>query len=363
MGLLVLGIYKFLMTDVLHFLIMYSIFFVSFLVALQTFINANYAYVTWMEFSEIIVPQVMNVTNGFAYAGNDPNIWSLNQTSMALDGCKPKKRTLAGTAFSLLEISFGDGLADAIDDARQSRYACAGLNSDGLLVYILMLWVFLTNVLVLNMLIAMMNCTLDEQKKVSHATWLIDISYRIMRYEEIFPELIARMQSPQPDYSIWRWKYFVRLFWDVCFLVYSLPEFHLWGLTHSAYVSLIVFLGKVKRYFVEGNEWDRNVEQIARMIYPSIGSSILRPSSESSRLMRLSRKVSALAQLPSVKTEVETWHSVIPASNADPDLRSILLMISLIAQLDSIERSFDDSFQVDVIRLDSIQESDSPEEK
>ena len=57
-GLLVLTIYRFLLSDVFNFLLMYSVFFLAFLLALQTLHNANHVYLAWMDITSDIVPQV-----------------------------------------------------------------------------------------------------------------------------------------------------------------------------------------------------------------------------------------------------------------------------------------------------------------
>ena len=57
-GLLVLTTYKFLVSDVFHFLVMYATFFAAFFLALQTQHNANHVYLAWMDTTNDIVPQV-----------------------------------------------------------------------------------------------------------------------------------------------------------------------------------------------------------------------------------------------------------------------------------------------------------------
>ena len=57
-GLLVLTIYRFLVSDVFNFLLMYAILFVAFLLGLQTLHNANHIFLAWMDITEDIVPQV-----------------------------------------------------------------------------------------------------------------------------------------------------------------------------------------------------------------------------------------------------------------------------------------------------------------
>ena len=171
-GYLVLTIYRFLVKDVFNFVIMYSIFFVAFLLALQTMHNADHVYLNWMEYTTTIFPQIQAVTRGKAYLNNANIPASANQllqTDMAVDGCQSHMLAIYSTAFSLLEISFGDGLADGLSAARGTDYECAGFRESGLVAMILVFWVFLTNVLILNMLIAMMDTTMDRQVGVVRA--------------------------------------------------------------------------------------------------------------------------------------------------------------------------------------------------
>ena len=79
-----------------------------------------------------------------------------------------------------------------------------------------MFWVFLTNVLVLNMLIAMMNATFEKQSKEVHSVWLLDVSYRVMRYEKKIPELIRRLQTSVKGNSFNSLDYWKCFFWNVC---------------------------------------------------------------------------------------------------------------------------------------------------
>ncbi len=241
-GLLVLTTYKFLVSDVFNFILMYCTLFAGFLLTLQTLHNSNRVYLAWLDASHSIFPQVKAVTEGATYLVNSntpEGAERLLDTQTAMNGCAGFKWPIYATAMTLLEISFGDGLADALQQARQSDYACAGFKPDPLTAYILIFWVFLTNVLILNMLIAMMNYTFDRQKKNVHSVWLLDVSYRIMRYERLFPELIDRMQSRRTPYSFWRLKFWNQLFMDACLVIYCFPEIHVWGLSHALYVSVL----------------------------------------------------------------------------------------------------------------------------
>jgi hypothetical protein len=122
-GLLVLTTYQFLMADFFSFLFMYSACFAGFFIALQTLHNANHVFLAWMDTTTSVFPQVARVTNNMAYLvnnnipGQDPT--QLAGTHMAMDGCKELRRSIQDTAFTLFEISFGDGLSEALDQARR----------------------------------------------------------------------------------------------------------------------------------------------------------------------------------------------------------------------------------------------------
>lgn len=131
-GLLVLTWYRFLLSDLYNFLVMYLMMFAAFRVALQTQHNANYFYIMWMEQTDTVIPQVQAaIKDQFPLAGsnltylvnsNSPSTDQLLATETALDGCHSFRRSMLDTAFALLEISFGDGLADALEQARTKPY-------------------------------------------------------------------------------------------------------------------------------------------------------------------------------------------------------------------------------------------------
>ena len=127
LGVLVQTMYRFLLKDVFNFLVMYGMLFLAFLLALQTLHNANVHYLQWMDATPEILPLVEKAQNLTYLANNNPpsSASSLLATETELQGCWNKGRTLTETAFALLEISFGDGLADAIEQARSKPFECA----------------------------------------------------------------------------------------------------------------------------------------------------------------------------------------------------------------------------------------------
>jgi hypothetical protein len=359
-GLLVLTIYKFLVSDVFNFLVMYAIFFVSFLIALQTLHNSNHVFLAWMDRTEVIAPQIVALTDDMAYLQN-ANIISttrMQDTQMAIVGCQKSKRTLQDTAFILLEISFGDGLSDALEQARKTEYECPGYATDGLSGILIVIWVFLTNVLILNMLIAMMNYTFEKQTKNVHSVWVLDVSYRIMRYERLFPELVARLQRPVRSDSLWNSGYWLSFFSDVLLMLYCLPELHLWGYGH-------VFFSKVKylcqRPIEPEEAWKASIEKVwtaafnnANKSGPSSGyrsnkkgccthsASIW--NSPRIRMESLSRSANNGVQLV-----LADWDSLVPSlilqlkvKNIDAEsARHTLVLIAIMHELHLIQANFD----------------------
>ena len=238
LGLLVLTWYRFLLTDVFNFLVMYAMIFTAFLIALQTLHNANFEYLMWMDQTGTIFPQIQSsIAKMFPAASAYPDLAYLQNTNpidnplllsteIGVSGCHGNRHSLTDTAFALLEISFGDGLADALEQARSKPYVCAGFRPDYLIGYLLVLWVFLTNTLIINMLISMMNYTLDKQRLVLGSEWLLDVSKRMMRYDRMFPELAPRMASPQQSYSIFSTMYWWARLDDLVLILVCIPEVH-----------------------------------------------------------------------------------------------------------------------------------------
>jgi hypothetical protein len=92
--------------------------------------------------------------------------------------------------------------------------------------------VVLTNILTMNVLIAMLSKTYIKNVERSDATWTLDIMGRVIQYERQFPELLARAHRPtRPSYN------FSSLLEDMGLIVYCIPEVHtlarLFGLVAS----------------------------------------------------------------------------------------------------------------------------------
>lgn len=273
---------------------------------------------------------------------------------MAVDGCQVAMRTIYDTAFSLLEISFGDGLADALQQARGNDFECAGFMQDRLVGFILVFWVFLTNVLVLNMLIAMMNSTMERQQTQVHLVWLLDVSYRIMRYEKLFPELLRRLQAPEMRYSIWSYGYWKRAFLNMCLAIYCCPEVHLWGYSRAV-LDQCWRIFTCRRFLRLGSgAANRKIHDV--VIQEIMNSDILtkrshhgkQESNTQTRSQIVSQKTANFARREGVYKQVERWREEIqsePASKPEDRLLSLYL-VALISQLDVLLSSFDDSLAI-----------------
>jgi hypothetical protein len=410
-GLLVLTTYQFLANDIFNFLVMYCSLFAGFLLALQTLHNSNRVYLAWIGFVQTVFPQVCAVTDDRAYLvdGNmADNANQLYDTSIAMNGCAGVKWSIYDTAYNLLQISFGDGFSDALAQVRRLDYECAGFTPDALSGYILVLWMVVTNTLILNVLIAVMNYSFEEQKKNIHAIWLLDVSYRIMRYERLFPELIARMQIGKAHYSLWRTKFWKQLFMDCCVVIYCLPEAHLWGFPHAIYVwikrriSMLAtcnsaagdtsrdgydtvvegLVGEVE-VIVFKTEWKaKNAARIRAGVRPFDISS--EAQGLATRMKKVAAdakgdtikcKLSAVSKLSSVSNEVRGWlqateaHSDIVRPAADGQDRSqrlepnrsakLLLVISLICRLELLQQEFQESCTVSSVQVLAVTSSSS----
>ncbi len=274
----------------------------------------------------------------------------LQDTTMVMHGCDRLKRTLQDTAFALLEISFGDGFADALKLARRSDYECAGFRPDFLTGYILVFWTFLTNVLVLNMLVAMMNYTFDAQLKTIRSIWILDVSYRIVRYQQTLPELAARMQRRAIALSIWRVKYWQSLAANVALVFYCMPEVHLYGM----WVRSLRFWSRVGQPLKPGEQAIRNAYGNVREFLErnehrecEVTGSVLRRA----LLLRSDRDVNKLAgklgRSEVLVSEADRWRDAIKGVTSGPPLSiqdertmyEALVFVSLVYHLGVISDS------------------------
>jgi hypothetical protein len=260
-----------------------------------------------------------------------------------------------------------------------------------LINYILVFWVFLTNVLILNMLIAMMNTTFSQQEKNVHAVWLLDVSYRIMRFEKLFPELKDRMRTSRAElkntmhtsrsqYSVLNKHFWQQLLWDMCLVLYCLPEIHIWGFSHAAFVWICRMI-KFKSSRDENGlntPWNTTLENLSRTLNeltasevnqgsgrPMEGHSFILRRADELKGLGLDQRVMGIALLEAVREEVNSWFSLfdsrkdqvlvvkkpLPGPEVQIDnVHTTLLYISLIYRLDLLAQNFDASCIVHDVR-------------
>ena len=85
---------------------------------------------------------------------------------------------------------------------------------------------FLTNTLIMNLLIAMMNTTFEQQQETRAQEWLLDLSMRILWYQGKFPELALRMEADQQSNTMIHRGYWLSRLDDLLLVLYCLPEVH-----------------------------------------------------------------------------------------------------------------------------------------
>jgi hypothetical protein len=100
--------------------------------------------------------------------------------------------TLSDTAFKLLTVSLGDGFTDILEASRSTQDSkCGGYRPDRIYVVLYFGWIVITNILQLNLFIAMLTKTFDKNVEKSDCTWKLDVCSRVYRYEKQYPDLLA----------------------------------------------------------------------------------------------------------------------------------------------------------------------------
>ena len=201
------------------------------------------------------------------------------------------------------------------------------------------------------MIIAMMNNTLNQQSVDLDRVWLIDVSYRIMRFERLLPELAERMQQSQSGFSIWSWNYWKSTLYDVCLVFYCIPEIHCFGVTRIAYfyiksALLLVFgskqemlsTGLEKLLLTLGREVQENVEKRMKFAEGCIGSL----SRVNFFTWSIAGNIVALARRGRTAQQAQTWIKIVnklnearilDADSKDETLMKGLLLLMLIHQV------------------------------
>ena len=217
-GSLVLSTLQILATDVVTFGVMYMSLFAAFLFAISTI---NLAYNDLLQ--ELSSSDSTSTSARFSVLKNT----GAGGSSSSVSGCEVRVLTTIDTSYRLLTLSLGDGLADTILMYRNiADDSCAGFKPDQLLGLFYIAWIVLTNILQLNLLIAMMTNTFDKTSFKINRVWLLDICRRICRFEKVFPELRDRARAPQPAFSPWSISFWKAVGTDLLIVIHCLPEIH-----------------------------------------------------------------------------------------------------------------------------------------
>lgn len=243
-----LSIYQMIVTDLFRFSVVYMSLFLAFLVAIQTIFSANNYFLNNMFDGALVNSTAYHSLAGAgsrrkangagAAAGAGSQITRGQSTSIDTSACTSRIMTASDTAFKLLTTSLGDGFGDLLEMARsEPDPACGGYRSDHILSILVFAWVVLTNILTMNVLIAMLTKTFDKNVERSGDNWTLDIMARVIQYERQFPELQQRAHRPsRTAFSIGG------LLDDVGLILYSIPEVHvLWRISTCAWSFFATF--------------------------------------------------------------------------------------------------------------------------
>jgi len=134
------------------------------------------------------------------------------------------------TAYKLFTTSLGDGFGDILQMSRSKADAsCGGYEAAHLLAVLWTTWVVLTNILELNLFVAILNNTMTNESDKSEDKWYRDILTRVIAYERRFPELQNRAHKPSSSSGLQSW------IDDILLILYCVPEIHfvcqLFGIT------------------------------------------------------------------------------------------------------------------------------------
>jgi hypothetical protein len=185
------------------------------------------------------------------------------------------------------------------------------------------------------------------------------------------------MRSSRSHDSILSRIFWQQLLWDICLVLYCLPEIHEWGYTHAAFVWIWRKFNSQQSVCTEGSErdgfWVGSLEGLKKALKDlkidetEFNSATL--FTQKALVMKglcLEQRVTGIAKLRKVGDEVDRWHSLFrekwarfeseptsadckspPCNQEEPtvlnDVHLILLHISLIYRLDLIMQNFDAS--------------------
>jgi hypothetical protein len=185
-------IYHMIVTDLFRFSVVYLSFFLAFLIAIQTVYAANNHLMDGIAQGSLINISDFDARRKVSPT-NVPGAPFLDDPA----ACSAKVMRTSDTAFKLLTMSLGDGFTDILQESRSlPDPACGGFQADYLLIVLYFAWIVLTNILAMNLLIAMISQTFDSKFGHNSEDWHLDIVARVIRYEHNFPELLRVSHRP-----------------------------------------------------------------------------------------------------------------------------------------------------------------------
>ena len=211
-GTLLCTIYQMLVTDLFNFVVLYMSTFAGFLVAIQTINGAE------NHFLSSLIASALNATSARRKLGS-------GTSSLDPVNCETRVMSMSDTAFKLLTVSLGDGFTDILQASRSTQdTTCGGFQPDGLYVILYFGWIVITNILQLNLFIAMLTRTFDTNVEKSDRIWRLDICSRVFRYEKQYPDLIDRARGPTSHKPVASRGFLLDLAVKVGIIVYCVPE-------------------------------------------------------------------------------------------------------------------------------------------
>ncbi len=192
-------IFHMIVTDMFKFSVVYLAFFLSFLLAIQSVYAANNHLLDGIAQSSLINISEFHTRRKAVASqlGGGPPVDP--------ESCSAKIMSMSDTAFKLLTMSLGDGFGDVLQDSRSvPNPACGGFKADFILIVLFFAWIVLTNILAMNLFIAMISQTFEKKFEHSNESWTLDIVARVMSYERGFPDLMNKAHSPsRSSLGVW----------------------------------------------------------------------------------------------------------------------------------------------------------------
>ena len=204
-----------------------------------------------------------------------------------------------------------------------------------------------------------MNYTFDTKLKTIRSVWILDVSYRIFRYQQSLPELAARMQRRAQTLSIWRVKYWKSVAANAVLVFYCLPEVHLYGI----WIRSLRFLTYVGHDLKPAEQAIRNAYGNVRKsleqgevagMERGVKSRILRRVMLLNRQEDINSLAAILGRAEALDREAENWMDAIKTVTSGPlnnmqdkkTAHEALTFVSLVYHLGVIRDSFQEARMV-----------------